>query len=126
MLAGRRRLFESEISDTQAPMAEKISAPRAIDQLAIAAAPAVFVVLGASGFIAAKFGMPYAEPMTFLFYRMTAVVALIGLIVLVTRPKWPDRAGLMHSAITGSFVHGCYLGGVFVALDHKLPAGLVA
>ena len=23
-------------------------------------------------------------------------------------------------------MHGCYLGGVFVALDHKLPAGLVA
>lgn len=96
------------------------------DQLAIFAAPAVFVVLWASGFVGAKFGLPYAEPMTFLFWRMSAVVTLIGLIVLITRPVWPDGAGLVHSAVTGLFVHGCYLGGVFVALDHKLPAGLVA
>ena len=32
----------------------------------------------------------------------------------------------MHSAVTGLFVHGCYLGGVFVAIDHKLPAGFAA
>jgi drug/metabolite transporter (DMT)-like permease len=57
---------------------------------------------------------------------MTAVVALIGFVVLVTRPPWPGAAGMRHSAVTGLFVHGCYLGGVFVALDHKLPAGLVA
>ena len=31
-----------------------------------------------------------------------------------------------HSAVTGFFVHGCYLGGVFVAIDHKLPAGFAA
>src|SRR5262245_2680311 len=99
---------------------------RGIETLTVFAAPAVFVVLWASGFIGAKFGLPYAEPMTFLFWRMAAVVVLIGLIVLVTRPAWPDRAGAAHCAVTGLFVHGCYLGGVFVALDHKLPAGLAA
>ncbi len=31
-----------------------------------------------------------------------------------------------HSAVTGLLVHGCYLGGVFVAMDHKLPAGFAA
>jgi drug/metabolite transporter (DMT)-like permease len=35
------------------------------------AAPAVFVLLWASGFIGAKLGLPYAEPMTFLTVRMT-------------------------------------------------------
>jgi drug/metabolite transporter (DMT)-like permease len=100
--------------------------PRSIADLAVFAAPAVFVILWASGFIGAKFGLPYAEPMTFLFARMAAVVALIGLIVLSTRPPWPDRAGMRHSVVTGLFVHGCYLGGVFVALDQRLPAGLVA
>ncbi|HTS39265.1 MAG TPA: DMT family transporter [Xanthobacteraceae bacterium] len=107
-------------------MTDGSPAPRSLDRLAIFAAPAVFVLLWASGFIGAKYGMPFAEPLTFLFYRMLAVVVLIGLIVLATRPPWPDRSGLLHSAITGLFVHGCYLGGVFVALDHKLPAGLVA
>ena len=33
---------------------------------------------------------------------------------------------MLHSAVTGLFVHGCYLGGVFVAIDHKLPAGFAA
>jgi drug/metabolite transporter (DMT)-like permease len=100
--------------------------PRSLADLAVFAAPGLFVILWASGFIGAKLGTPYAEPMTFLFARMFAVVVLIGLIALITRPPWPDRAGILHSAVTGLFVHGCYLGGVFVALDHRLPAGLVA
>jgi len=131
MLTEGRGLFESGNWATQAPMSnspasENPTSPRNLDRLAMYAAPGVFLVLWASGFIGAKFGMPYAEPMTFLFARMAAVVVLIGAIVLLTRPPWPDRAGIRHSAVTGLFVHGCYLGGVFVALDHKLPAGLVA
>jgi drug/metabolite transporter (DMT)-like permease len=93
---------------------------------AVFSAPAVFVVLWASGFIGAKFGLPYAEPMTFLTVRMGAVVLVMGLIIVLTRPAWPSRAGMLHSAVTGLFVHGCYLGGVFVAIDHKLPAGFTA
>ena len=96
-------------------------------QAAAFAAPAVFVLLWASGFIGAKFGMPYAEPMTFLTVRMGGVVLVLGLIILVTRPAWRlTRSQMLHSAITGLFVHGLYLGGVFVAIDRKLPAGFVA
>lgn len=107
-------------------MPNRPAAPRRLDQIAIFAAPAVFLVLWASGFIGAKYGLPYAEPMTFLFARMVLVVALIGPIALLTRAPWPNRAGILNSAVTGLFVHGCYLGGVFVAIDNKLPAGLVA
>ena len=101
-------------------------APKDLTQAAVFAAPAVFVLLWASGFIGAKLGLPYAEPMTFLTVRMVAVVALLGVIILLTRPEWPSRAGMLHSAITGLLVHGAYLGGVFEAIDHKLPAGLAA
>ena len=38
----------------------------------------------------------------------------------------PRAPAMLHSAVTGLFVHGCYLGGVFVAIDHKLPAGFAA
>lgn len=100
--------------------------PRSLAQAAVFAAPAVFVLLWASGFIGAKLGLPYAEPMTFLTVRMAAVVMLLGLIALVTQPPWPSRAGAMHSATVGLLVHGCYLGGVFIAIDHKLPAGFAA
>jgi drug/metabolite transporter (DMT)-like permease len=100
--------------------------PRSLADAAVFAAPAVFVLLWSSGFIGAKFGLPYAEPMTFLTVRMAAVVALLGLIALTTRPPWPTPAGMMHSAVTGLLVHGCYLGGVFVSIDHRLPAGFTA
>jgi drug/metabolite transporter (DMT)-like permease len=100
--------------------------PRSFADAAIFSAPAVFVLLWSSGFIGAKLGLPYAEPMTFLTVRMVAVVLLLGLIALVTRPPWPTRAGVLHSAVVGLLVHGCYLGGVFVSIDHKLPAGFTA
>ena len=44
--------------------------PRSLADFAVFAAPAVFVVLWASGFIGAKFGLAYAEPLTFLTLRM--------------------------------------------------------
>jgi drug/metabolite transporter (DMT)-like permease len=103
-----------------------IRTPRSFADAAVFAAPAVFVLLWASGFIGAKLGLPYAEPMTFLTVRMTAVVLLLLLLMLLTRPVWPSRAGILHSAVVGLLVHGCYLGGVFVAIDHKLPAGFAA
>jgi drug/metabolite transporter (DMT)-like permease len=100
--------------------------PRTLEDFAIFAAPAVFVVLWASGFIAAKLGLGYAEPMTFLALRMIAVVLLLGVVIALTRPKWPGRAGIVHSAITGALVHGCYLGGVFASIENGLSAGLIA
>jgi len=100
--------------------------PRSFEDIAIFAAPAVFVVLWASGFIGAKFGLPYAEPLTFLTLRMAALVLLLGTVNLVTRPKWPSRINVLRSAITGLMVHGFYLGGVFVAIGNGMSAGLIA
>jgi drug/metabolite transporter (DMT)-like permease len=100
--------------------------PRKLEDLAVFAAPGVFVVLWASGFVGAKLGLAYAEPLTFLAVRMAAAVALLGAITLATRPKWPRGQGLMHSAITGALIHGFYLGGVFVAIENGLSAGLIA
>lgn len=104
----------------------RMAKPHSLEDFAVFAAPAVFVVLWASGFIGAKFGLAYAEPLTFLSLRMLALVVLLGIVNLITRPKWPDRAGIAHSALTGVMVHGLYLGGVFVAIENGLSAGLVA
>ncbi len=97
-----------------------------MERFAIFAAPGVFVTLWASGFIGAKLGLRYAEPLTFLALRMIVVVGLIVVIILFTRPKWPSAAGMVHSMMTGFMVHGFYLGGVFVAIEYGLPAGLAA
>jgi drug/metabolite transporter (DMT)-like permease len=100
--------------------------PQTLEKLAVYIAPAVFVVLWASGFIGAKFGLPYVEPLTFLSLRMGALVVILGVVSLITRPQWPDAIGFRHSIIAGLLVHGVYLGGVFIAIRHKLPAGLSA
>jgi drug/metabolite transporter (DMT)-like permease len=100
--------------------------PRTLEDFAIFSAPAVFVLLWASGFIGAKLGLGYAEPLTFLALRMITVVVLLAIVIVATRPKWPHANGLMHSAATGLMVHGLYLGGVFVAIENGLSAGLVA
>ena len=100
--------------------------PRPLSDLAVIAAPALFVLLWASGFIGAKFGLPYAEPLTFLTVRMSAVVALIAVVIAVSRPSWPGRTGMLHSMVAGLLVHGLYLGGVFIAIHQRMPAGLTA
>lgn len=100
--------------------------PRSLEDAAVFSAPAVFVLLWASGFIGAKLGLGYAEPLTFLSLRMMTVVALLAVIIAATRPTWPQANGIAHSAATGLMVHGLYLGGVFVAIENGLSAGLVA
>jgi drug/metabolite transporter (DMT)-like permease len=100
--------------------------PRTLKQAAIFVMPAVFVLLWSSGFIGAKFGLVYAEPLTYLLLRMLGVLVLLGVVVVLTRPKWPNAAGFRHSVAAGLMVHGLYLGGVFVAIGHGLPAGLAA
>ena len=98
--------------------------PRKFEDFAVFAAPAVFVLLWSSGFIFAKLGLSYAEPLTYLSLRMIAVVALLAIIIALTRPKWPSTAGMVHSALTGLMVHGLYLGGVFVSIEKGYPRGL--
>src|SRR5262245_31460091 len=69
---------------------------RRLDDVAIYAAPAIFVVLWASGFVSGKYGLPYAAPFTFLSLRMIAVVAILTLIVFIMRPPWPDETTVRH------------------------------
>lgn len=89
--------------------------------------PALFVLLWSTGFIAAKYGLPYAPPLTFLFYRFVFVAVLMLVVALVTGASWPSNWRMYgHVAIVAWLVHGLYLGGVFVALDAGMPAGTSA
>src|ERR1700710_717590 len=88
-----------------------------IEFLAARAAPAIFVVLWSTGFIATKYVLHNAEPLTFLAIRMVLVVALMAVIVAIARPRWPDRAGVAHSIVAGLLVHGFYLGGTAMAIS---------
>ncbi len=91
------------------------------------AMPAVFVFLWSTGFIGAKLGLPYAEPMTFLAMRFGIVVALMLPFALLVRAPWPQSwkdAG--HIAIAGLLLHGAYLGAVFASIDQGVEAGVSA
>ena len=92
----------------------------------MSAAPLMFVLLWSTGFIGAKYGLPYVEPFTFLSLRMGFVVALHVLIVWLWSVRWPTATEAKHSAITGLLVHGVYLGGVFLAIKQGVPAGISA
>src|ERR1700736_1509623 len=96
------------------------------EKLAARAAPAIFVVLWSTGFIATKYVLRDAEPLTYLAIRMAVVVGLIAVIVAIARPQWPDRIGVAHSIVAGILVHGFYLGGTAIAIAHSIPAGLSA
>jgi len=88
--------------------------------------PIVFVLLWSTGFVGAKFGLPYAEPFTMLMWRMVFVVPLfVILIVIFKRPKIRVNEAIMQSVI-GLLIHGLYLGGVFAAIYKGMPAGLAA
>lgn len=89
--------------------------------------PLLFVFLWSTGFIGAKFGLPYAEPLTFLLSRYLLVVSLMLAIVFLTRAPWPrEPRQWLHIGVSGVLVHGFYLGGVFMAIRHGLPAGITA
>lgn len=90
-------------------------------------APALFVVLWSSGFIGAKYGLPYAEPLTFLLWRFVLVTVLLALLAWFTHARWPKNAREAgHVAVAGLLVHGCYLTGVFVAIHQGVSAGTIA
>jgi drug/metabolite transporter (DMT)-like permease len=95
-------------------------------RLAVAAAPVVFVVLWSTGFIGARYGLPYIEPMTFLGIRMLCVVAIMLVFAIASRVRWPDLHEVGHSLAVGAMVHFLYLGGVFVAISQGVPAGISA
>src|SRR5664280_1202962 len=97
-----------------------------LSNLAIATAPVLFVLLWSTGFIGARYGMPYIEPLTFLAVRIILVVLILGLIAIILRVPWPNPPEIGHSLVAGALVHGLYLGGVFIAISQGVPAGISA
>ena len=89
--------------------------------------PALFVLLWSTGFVGAKYGLPYAEPFTFLALRLGLATALLTVLALALRSaRLPGRRQYGHAAVVGLFLHAGYLGGVFTAISLGVPAGISA
>jgi len=91
----------------------------------LAAMPWVFVLIWSTGFIVAKFGLPYAPPLTFLLLRYAGVLAVLIPIVILMRAPWPTGR-FRQIAFAGILVQAGYLGGVWSAIKLGMPAGLAA
>jgi drug/metabolite transporter (DMT)-like permease len=89
-------------------------------------APVLFVLLWSTGYVGAKFGLPYAEPFTFLSIRLLLAMLALVLLALVLRERFPTLTQVFHAAIAGLLLHAGYLGGVFFGIKLGVPAGLSA
>jgi drug/metabolite transporter (DMT)-like permease len=87
----------------------------------------LFVLLWSTGFVGAKYGLPYADPFVFLSVRVLIAAALLFVLVRVMKmPILIGKSAIMRSSLIGFFLHACYLGGVFYAISQGLPAGVAA
>jgi len=88
--------------------------------------PALFVWLWSTGFIGAKYGLPFAEPFTLLLYRMLLTLIMLAGLAWLMKTRWPGWQAAGHLAVIGMLVHGCYLGGVYYAIAGNMASGIVS
>lgn len=87
--------------------------------------PVVFVLIWSTGFIVARYGMPYAPPFSFLLVRYALSIVCFLIWIALARVSWPrERAQWMHLAVTGILMHAGYLGGVWAAVKAGMGSGL--
>jgi drug/metabolite transporter (DMT)-like permease len=90
-------------------------------------APALFVFLWSTGFIGAKYIVPYAEPFTFLTIRYVLAAAILFAIAYAFKqPLKLNREQFKASFAVGMLLHVIYIGGVFYAVSLGVSAGISA
>ncbi|NEX61141.1 DMT family transporter [Noviherbaspirillum sp. 17J57-3] len=101
------------------------SRPSAAASAWLAAMPLLFVLIWSTGFIVAKYGLPYSPALTFLLLRFAGVVVILLPLVVLMRAPWPTGR-IHHVAVAGILVQAGYLAGVWCAIKMGMPAGLSA
>lgn len=97
------------------------------DALIVRLMPVLFVLIWSTGWLSAGYAAPYADALTFLSVRFACAAALLAAISVILGASWPkDWRGWVHALVAGLLLHGIYLGGVWWAVRHGLPAGVSA
>jgi drug/metabolite transporter (DMT)-like permease len=87
--------------------------------------PGLFVVIWATGFIVAGIVSGHADPLTFLAARHALSIVVFAALSFAAGAAWPrEWAPWRDAMVAGMLLHGFYIGGVFWAVAHGLPAGL--
>jgi drug/metabolite transporter (DMT)-like permease len=86
----------------------------------------LFILIWSTGFIIARYGMPHAEPLTFLALRFFWVILILLPCILWFKAPWPSKSQIVHLAIAGVLIQFGYLAGVWIAIRYGMPVGLTA
>lgn len=93
--------------------------------LFLRAMPLVFVLIWSTGWVVAGYSAPYADPLTFLSLRYACAAVLVAGFAALSGATWPaTRRAWADVLLTGVLLHAVYLGSVWWALRHGLPAGI--
>ena len=91
------------------------------------AMPAVFVLIWSTGFVVAKYGLPYAPPLTFLTIRYALSLLCFLVWIALARVSWPrGRQQWLHLSVSGVLIHAGYLSGVWMAIKAGMGSGLAS
>ena len=89
--------------------------------------PGVFVLIWSTGFVVAKYGLPYAPPLTFLSIRYALSLLCFLFWIVLARVSWPRGSQQwLHLAVSGVLIHAGYLGGVWMAIKAGMGSGLAS
>ena len=90
-------------------------------------APGIFLLMWSTGYVAAKFGLGYIEPMTFLALRFACVIAIMAVLFVILRPPLPkSSAEWMHLAVVGFMLQSLYFGMCYMSFTAGLSVGTLA
>ena len=90
-------------------------------------APIIFVLLWSTGFVGAKYILPYAEPFVFLTIRYAlAMTTLVIVARIIKEPLKMTRIQVIQSIKVGVFLQVIYIGGVFYAISLGVSAGVTS
>jgi drug/metabolite transporter (DMT)-like permease len=90
-------------------------------------APVIFVLLWSTGFVGAKYVLPYSEPFVFLTIRYALAMTTLLIVARVMKePLKISRAQVIQSIKVGVFLQVVYIGGVFYAISLGVSAGVTS
>lgn len=90
-------------------------------------APSIFLFVWSTGYVAAKFGLGFVEPFTFLVLRYGLIVLIMAALFLVLRPKLPKTAmDWGHLAIVGLLMQAVYFGFCYMAFTSGMAVGTLS
>lgn len=87
----------------------------------------LFIFFWASGFVAAKYGLPYAEPFTLLSCRYIVASFILIPACFMMKAAWPrTRRQAFHILVAGFLIQTVYLTGVYSGINLGVSTGVTA